>query len=281
MVADSRRLPAGNQQFRGHFADPGGTAVNSDAQGSIPWPVGGHTLAGGCRECGVGSGIVTPDERWLAAVWSVVGARLPARPGPVVEIGCGPLGGFVPMLRSAGYQATGIDPEAPEGPWYHRVEFERYEPPGPSCAVVACTSLHHVTDLGQVLDLAEATLVPDGLLLVVEWARERFDEATARWCFDRLPGQPADHGWLRQRRDEWRASGQPWAAYCRSWAEQEGLHSGLDIVRELDARFDRRLLAYGPYFFAELAGISENAERAAITAGDIQANRIEYVGQRR
>lgn len=117
-------------------------------------------------------------------------------------------------------------------------------------------------------------------MVIVEWARERFDEATARWCFDRLPGQSADPGWLQERRDQWRESGQPWGAYCRSWAEREGLHAGQDVVGELDARFDRQLLAYGPYFFADLADVSENDERAAIAAGEIQANRIDYVGRR-
>lgn len=230
---------------------------------------------------GVGSGSVTPDESWLAAVWPFVAAQLAALPGPVVEIGCGPLGGFVPMLRSAGCQATGVDPEAPEGPWYHRVDFEQYELPEPSCAMVACTSLHHVADIGRVLDLVTAALVADGLVVVVEWAHERFDEATARWCFDRLREQSADPGWLRQRRDQWRESGQTWDDYCRSWAVQEGLHSAQDIVDELDARFDCQLLAYGPYFFADLADISENDERNAIAAKDIQANRVEYVGRRR
>lgn len=95
-----------------------------------------------------------------------------------------------------------------------------------------------------------------------------------------LRKQSGDPGWLGQRRDQWRESGQPWDAYWRSWALREGLHSGEDIVGELDARFDRRLLAYGPYFFADLAGTSENDERTAIAAGDIQANRIEYVGRR-
>src|ERR1039457_100832 len=73
------------------------------------------------------------------------------------------------------------------GAWYCRVEFERYDLPQPAGAIVACTSLHHVADLGAVLDLVDAALVPGGLLVVVEWARERFDEATARWCFIRLP----------------------------------------------------------------------------------------------
>ena len=89
----------------------------------------------------VGSAGVTPDERWLAAVWPFVRSWLPASPARVVEIGCGPLGGFVPMLRAAGYNAAGVDPQAPEGGGYCRVEFERYEQPGPADAVVACTDL--------------------------------------------------------------------------------------------------------------------------------------------
>ena len=61
-------------------------------------------------------------------------------------------------------------------------------------------------------------------------------------------------------------------------AVKEGLHSGKDIVDELDARFDCQLLAYGPYFFADLAGTSESDERTAIAAGTIQTSRVEYVG---
>jgi hypothetical protein len=41
------------------------------------------------------------------------------------------------------------------------------------------------------------------------------------------------------------------------------------------------LLTYGPYFFSGLAGIGEDEEQAAIDAGEIQANRIAYVGRRR
>ena len=228
---------------------------------------------------GVGCGGVTPDERWLAAVWPFVRAWLPDSPAGVLEIGCGPLGGFVPMLRSAGYQGTGVDPRAPDGPWYHRVEFERFETPAPAQAVVACTSLHHVADVGEVLTLVEAALAARGTLVVVEWARERFDEATAQWCFDRLPGPSAEHNWLRHRHDEWRASGLPWESYWRDWAAEENLHAAGDMVAELDARFERQFLGYGPYFFADLAGISEAGEQAAIDAGVIQPNRVAYVGR--
>src|ERR1700751_5657197 len=79
---------------------------------------------------------MTPDERWLAAVWPFVRASLPTAPASVVEIGCGPLGGFVPMLGQAGYRATGADPEAPAGPSYRQVEVERSERRGRVEAVV-------------------------------------------------------------------------------------------------------------------------------------------------
>jgi hypothetical protein len=54
-----------------------------------------------------------------------VHAQLPAAPARVIELGCGPLGGFVPMLRSSGYDALGVDPQAPDEAGYRRVEFER------------------------------------------------------------------------------------------------------------------------------------------------------------
>ena len=122
---------------------------------------------------------MTSDERWLAANWPFVRGSLPAAPARVVEVGCGPLGGFVPMMEAVGYQAIGVDPEAPPGPSYRQVEFERYGTAGQLDAIVACTSLHHVADLAGVLDLVAGVLVPGGRAVIVEWARERFDEATA------------------------------------------------------------------------------------------------------
>jgi hypothetical protein len=76
--------------------------------------------------------------------------------------------------------------------------------------VMACTSLHHVADLDDVLDRVGAVLVPGGAVVVVEWAWERFDEATARWCFARLARAfarlarataAAEPGWLPGRAD--------------------------------------------------------------------------------
>ena len=114
---------------------------------------------------------------------------------------------------------------------------------------------------------------------MVEWAWERFDEATARWCFARLtpPAPEAEPSWLHRHQEQWAASGQPWDGYCRGWAEGEGLHPGSEIVKGLDARFSRRLSAEGPYFFPDLADTSEAEEQAAIDAGQIRAGGIRSV----
>lgn len=218
----------------------------------------------------------TSQRRWLTAVWPFVHSHLPPAPCRVLDIGCGPLGGFVPALRNHGYDAVGVDPVAPDGPDYRPIAFEQHEPIDPVDAIVACTSLHHVDDLDQVFDRIAATLVPGGTLIVVEWARERFDEATARWCFDRLPGT-GEPGWLHGHRDQWYASGQPWRDYLDAWARRENLYSGREIVGGLQRRFYTRLLVDTPYFFSDLDPITEADERAAIDAGRIRATGIRYV----
>jgi SAM-dependent methyltransferase len=225
---------------------------------------------------------MTPDDPWLEAMWPFVRGHVPPAPATVLEVGCGPLGGFVPALLASGYRAVGIDPEAPEGPGYQRVEFERYEPPQPVECVVASLSLHHVADLDEVMDRLGAVLVPGGVLVVVEWAWERFDEATARWCFARLasPSPGEEPGWLHKGRERWVASGQLWDDFIRSWATGEGLHPGEEIVRGLEVRFHRQLYVVGPYFFPDLADTSEAEEQAAIDAGLIRAGGIRYAATR-
>jgi SAM-dependent methyltransferase len=225
----------------------------------------------------------TPDERWLAAALPFVRERLPPAPATLVEIGCGPLGGFVPALRGSGYDAVGVDPEAPDGPAYRQTLFERADLPQKADAVVASTSLHHVASLDVVLDRVVDLLLPNGLVVVVEWAWERFDEATAQWCFSRLrPAEEGDgHDWLRGRRDDWIASGQPWESYLGAWAQSERMHRGEAILSALDARLDAEALVRGPYLFPDLDGVAAADEQAAIDAGEIQPTGIRYVGRLR
>ena len=46
----------------------------------------------------------------------------------MLEVGCGAEGGLVPALVEAGYDAVGVDPEAPEGERFVRGTFQE-----PSC----------------------------------------------------------------------------------------------------------------------------------------------------
>ena len=221
---------------------------------------------------------MTQPERWLGATWPVVRAALPAPPARVVELGCGRVGGHVPAMRAAGYDALGVDPEAPAGDEYRRIEFERLdERVEPLAAVVASTSLHHVADPAEVLDAIAHLLAPGGRVIVVEWDWEAFDEATAEWCFERLPA--GEDGWLRHHRDAWAASGRPWRAYVRGWAEEHGIHAVGRLLELLGERFRLGRPAYGPYFFADLAETAEADEQAAIDAGEIRATRLQVVGQ--
>jgi SAM-dependent methyltransferase len=210
-------------------------------------------------------------------MWPVVRDRLPAPPARIVEIGCGPLGGFVPMLGSNGYEALGVDPDAPDEEDYRRVEFERVELVRDVDAFIASTSLHHVADPAAVIERIASTLAGARTLVVVEWDWEEFDEPTADWCFRRL-GPDEEPCWLHRRRDEWLASGQPWSAFLRRWAAEEHLHDVHTLLRLLDTHFRREHLAHGPYFFPDLAGTTERDEQAAIEAGHIRATRVDYVG---
>jgi SAM-dependent methyltransferase len=195
----------------------------------------------------------------------------------VVDIGCGPLGGFVPLLQSSGYEASGVDPKAPDTAYYHRTEFEHLELPKRVNAVIASTSLHHVDDPAEVIDAIAKTLTSDGTLVVVEWAWENFDEATAQWCFERL-GQDDEPNWLHRLRDDWATSGQVWPNHIASWATHDGLHRGEALLRLLDKRFKRQLLTSGPYFFPDLPDTTDADEQAAIDTEQIRATRIDWVG---
>src|SRR5687768_8088392 len=58
---------------------------------------------------------MTPAERWLATLWPLVRDRLPAPPARVVDFGCGPLGGFVPMRGAHGRPRRGVRHTHPGG----------------------------------------------------------------------------------------------------------------------------------------------------------------------
>jgi SAM-dependent methyltransferase len=218
-------------------------------------------------------------QRWLDSEWVAVRPQLPPPPARVIDLGCGPEGGFVPRLVAAGYDALGIDPVAPDGPEYLAAVFEDVAIDRAADVVIACLSLHHVDDLELTIRAVADALNAGGSLIVVEWASEDFDERTARWCFDRLPSRPDDDaGWLRTHRDRWLESGLPWAEYFTGWLADERMHPAAHILDALGRRFDQVALTRGPYLYSEL-GTAREAEQAAIDAGELAACGMRYRGR--
>ena len=202
----------------------------------------------------------------------------------VLEVGCGK-GELAHTLARAGHSVTAIDPRAPEGPIFRRVGIEEFTDPGPFDYVVASLSLHHIEDLGGALDKIADVLRMGGSLVVLEFAWDRIDDATAEWALERLPptSLSEEHSWLGRRCQEWVRGGRGNRAraesYFAEWAAEEGLHSSRRIRDELGRRFVERLFEWVPYLYADFGEDTVEAdESAAIEARAINATGFRYVG---
>jgi SAM-dependent methyltransferase len=234
---------------------------------------------------------------WQLRVEEFVLGRIGSAPARVLEVGCGE-GELARVLAHAGYSVTAIDPRGPErasdrrpkrtpeNPVFRRVGIEDLPDPGPFDYIVAVLSLHHVEDLGTALDKVAGLLAAGGALIVVEFAWERLEGATAEWALERLPAaSPSAHtSWLERccggRGDErrHRDHGDHTEAHFAGWAE-EGFHDSRMMRGELQRRFVERWFEWVPYLYPDLAeGVSEADERAAIEAGNINATGFRYIG---
>ncbi len=239
---------------------------------------------------------------WQRRVEEFVLGRVGDPPSRVLEVGCGE-GELARALARAGHSVTAIDPRTPErapeagpertpgGPEFLRVGIEEFSDPGPFDRVVAILSLHHVGDLGEALDKISALLGAGGELVVVEFAWDRIDGATAEWALGRLPdASPSGKtSWL-ERCCRGRAHGREGRSrdhgdhanhaesHLSGWAE-EGFHDSRQMRRELGRRFVERHFEWVPYLYPDLRDdVSEADERAAIEAETINATGFRYVG---
>jgi len=135
------------------------------------------------------------------------------------------------------------------------------------------------------LDKIADVLRMGGSLVVVEFAWDRIDDATAEWALERLPptSLSEEHSWLGRRCQEWargsRGNRARAESYFSEWAAEEGLHSSRRIRDELGRRFVGRLFEWVPYLYPDLGEDTVEAdESAAIEALAINATGFRYVG---
>ena len=113
-------------------------------------------------------------------LWAFILHWLPARPARVLDIGCGD-GTLTRRLVGEGYDATGLDPEAPREEGYLRDTLEEFRSQATFDAAVAVRSLHHLHDPVLGLDNLQALLRPGGRLVAFEFAVEHLDDDARRW----------------------------------------------------------------------------------------------------
>jgi SAM-dependent methyltransferase len=186
----------------------------------------------------------------------------------VLEVGCG-TGELALALAAAGYGVVAIDPEAPAGPLFRRLRLEDFAEPGRYRGVIASLSLHHIHPLEGALDHIGRLLEPDGLLLVREFAVERFlEEPTARWYHGEL---------LARELADAAVSFQTWLADRRGVLAD--LHSSQQLRDALAARFSELHFRWTPYLYSwELDEEAGPRESKLIAAGEIQATGFLYAG---
>lgn len=146
----------------------------------------------------------------------------------MIEIGCGDAGGLVPALVAAGYDAIGVDPRAPAGDRFLRVDFREVE--GAFDAAVAGRVIHHLTPLDEALDHL-AALAP--LLVVDEFAWDLIDPDLQAWYEAERACRPGATG--PPTLDEWR------------W-RHPGLHPHDVVLAGVRARWEEQALEWVPYF---------------------------------
>ena len=192
-------------------------------------------------------------------------SQLPSPPSRVLEVGCGPEGGVVPALAAAGYDALGIDPDAPDGPRYRRITLEELDDHPRFDAVVAGRVLHHVRPLDAALDRLTA-LAP--LLIVDEFAWDHLDEPTVAW-YEARHRRLVDAGAAPKGPSE-----------IAEWRRRhQDLHPYETLRRELDARYEERCFEWLPYLYRWLGDAATKADESAEIAADaIRPIGYRYVG---
>ena len=199
------------------------------------------------------------DDRWWKDLDAVVAAML-ARGSRILDLGCGD-GGLVDRFAELGFDAVGVDPQAPAQPHLIQARLEHATGLGEFDAITATMALHHA-DLPAVLQAISTHLRPSGQLFVSEFAWDAYDERTAEWLAARDPSDTDNSitSWHREHRN---------------------LHTWATVREALSNCFTPTLEVGRPYLARMLRRRDlEPDEHALIDAGLLPALGIWYVARR-
>lgn len=193
--------------------------------------------------------------------------QLPPPPRRILEVGCGREGGLVAALVDAGYDAAGVDPDAPEGDRFVRGRFQEVDL-GQFDAVVAGRVLHHVRPLGDGLDRL-AAIAP--VVVVDEFAWDLIEPAAQEW----YEGQ---HRLLTAAGAE-----PPGPPLLDAWRERHSdLHPHRILLDALRERYRETAFEWVPYLHRWLGGPASEALETTLTGvGAFPAIGWRWAGSRR
>jgi len=178
----------------------------------------------------------------------------------VLDVGCGD-GALVERLAEAGFDAVGVDPNAPAAPRLVRERVEDATGIGRFDAACSVMALHHA-DLEPVLESIAGLLRAGGLVLVSEFSWDAYDARAAAWVAEH---DPARDGSVAAWHDE-----------------HEGLHSGERVRSALDEAFEWRSLTNRPYLAPMVSRPDlKRGELAAIERGELPAIGWWYAGAKK
>jgi SAM-dependent methyltransferase len=239
-----------------------------------------------------------------AELHRLIQSLVPGRGQAILDVGCG--SGFLSLeLARAGHRVTGIDPDPAaialarrthetDRPGVRRDSLEyqvagiqeweagagRYD------LIVFCRSLHHVPDPAEALARAARWLRPEGQMVCVEFAYDRFDHRAAGWlCRTRRlcalagwvellerPGVPPVAADLNADLD--RATEATYDGWMR-WRRDHGLNVFEAMRGPLTRLFRQTHWSWHPYLYWEIlqdmrVPVDDPAARAAQAVRDAE-----------
>jgi SAM-dependent methyltransferase len=192
---------------------------------------------------------VAGDRWWRGFDAVIVDAVAPG--SRVLEVGCGD-GSLVDRLAASGFDAVGVDPQAPPRRRLIQQRIEQVGSIGPFDVVCAVMTLHHV-QLEPVLAAIVRLLRPGGRLLAYEFAWEAYDQRAASWLAEH------DRSGADNSVKEWQL-------------EHADLHTGATLRSRIDDALDLCSETPRPYLARMLGNHElEDEEQAMIDEGVLPA----------